>query len=813
MGTLWQDIKYGVRVLARNPGFSLIVVALVAVGVGASTTVFSILNPLLIRPLAYEEPDRIVCVQPRNKEGDDRNVSYPDYLDWRREAMSFDELSCYAFRDRPVSFAAHEPPEECCVGFVSDNFFRIFPVRPVVGRFFSPADDRPSAAPVAVISHTLWRRHLGADPDVIGRFIFVDDLGYNIIGVLPPAFRFFPYAVEESADVWVAMARTMAESSRGDRSRAVLGRLKAGRSIQEAQAEMDTLCARLAAEYPASNAGMSATITRLHDFMRRLIGQALGQGTSVLMGTVLLVFLVACANAAGLMFARGVTREREMALRSALGGTRLRLMRLVLAENVVLAVLGGGLGVLGAAWIIQLLMETGLLPSERFPVGFFHPDWRVLGFALVLSFLTVPLCGLIPSICCSGVGLARMLAAGGRSVLGSRGRNAAHTGLLAAQVALTIVLLTAAGLMIRSLLNVVTADRGFNSENVLVMNLRLVGDRYAGDESKFAFHRQLLDQLGATPGVERAGLTWPLLTGWSWYFYAEGEPVSLPDEEGALATYKAVSPGYFETMGIRLLRGRFFDERDYRGSQPVVIVDETLAKRCWPGGNAIGRRIQYARNPDPNLPWYEIVGVVAHVRNEVEADARMQVYKALFQGDSARVSIVLRTRSDPTDLVAAVKNAVGRIDRRQLVWGARTLKDEFWYRSLVRRFVTSLLIAFAGIGLLLSAAGIYAITRYSVSRRTQELGIRMALGANANDVLGLVLRKGLMPVLMGTGIGLVGAVATARVLSSLLFDVGPWDPATYATVSLLLSGIALFACYLPARQAARIDPMTALRYD
>ena len=807
MGTLWQDIRFGVRMLSRSPEFSAMVVVLMAVGVGASTTVFSILNPVLLKPLPYVEPDRIVCVQGRSKDGQPRAVSHPDYQDWRRLATSFDELACVMFRDRPASITADEPPEACCLGFVSDNFFRVFGVRPVAGRFFSPEEDRPGAARVAVLGHAFWQRHFAADPNAIGKPLLLDSVSHTIVGVTPSGFDYLPYGAD-STDAWVAVAPAMGEGGRGNRVLEVLGKVKTGVSPERAQAEMAGLCSRLAAKYPSDNAATSIGVTRLHDAM---MGQVDHIGV-IMMGTVLMVFLVACANVAGLMFARGVTREREMALRSALGGTRLRLMRLMLLENILLAVVGGALGVVGAAWAIQLLLGTGVLPAGQFPAGFFHPDRRALGFAVALSVLAVPGCGLLPSLGCSGASLAHTLAAGSRSVFGSRARNATHAGLVAVQAALTIVLLVAAGLMIRSLVNLVTGDRGFDSRNVLTMDLQLTGTRYGSRESRLAFHQQLLDRLGALPGVEKAALTWPLFGGWYWHFQVEGEPVASPGQEGMTAAHKAVSPGYFEAMKIQLLRGRLFEERDGLASQPVVVVDQTLAVHCWPEGDWIGRQLK-TDTGDPNALWAEVIGVVRHVKNRGNAGPQMQIYQPLLQESLPRVCVVLRAARDPASLVADVKSAVHQMDRQQLIADARTLDDYLWFDTLIERFVASLLAAFAGVALLLSATGIYAITRYSISRRAQEFGIRMALGASRNDVLALVLRKGLMPVFIGAGIGLVGTIAVARLLTSLLYQLSPWDPATYAAVSLLLVGVALLAGYLPARRAARIDPMEALRYE
>jgi putative ABC transport system permease protein len=790
--------------LARSPGYGVVVVVLLAVGVGASTTVFSILNPILLRPLPYEEPERIVRVEGRSREGHLWAVSHADYLDWRRQASSFDELGCVAFRDRPASITAEEPPEEICLGFVSDNFLQVFGVQPVVGRFLSPADDQPGAARVVVLGHTLWQRRFAADPNVLGRSILLDSVSHTIIGVTPAGFDYYPFGADRT-DAWVPVMPTMSGGGRGNRILGTVGKMKAGVRLEQAQAEMEAISERLAAEYPADNALMSASVTRLRDSMTSQIGHI----PVILMGTVLMVLLVACANVAGLMFARGVTREREMALRAALGGTRLRLMRLLLLENMVLALVGGALGVFGATWAIQLLLGTGVLPAAQFPEGFFRPDWRVLGFALVLSVLTVPVCSLIPSLSCSGVSLARMLAAGGRSALGSR---SSHAALLAAQAALTVVLLVAAGLMARSLANLVAADRGFDPRNVLTMSLQLTGEPYSSQESRLAFHQQLLERLETLPGVEQVALTWPLFRGWTWRFQVEGEPPALPNQKKTSAAYKAVSPAYFEAMRISLLQGRFFGEQDRLAAPPVVIVDQSLAARFWPDGDWIGRRLKTSPG-DPNALWAEVVGVVAHVNNEAKAGPQMQIYQPLFQKVLSRASVVLRTTRDPLKSVAAVKDVVHQMDRKQLISNARTLDDYLWFDTLMERFIASLLAAFAAFALLLSATGIYAVTRYSISRRTQELGIRMALGASRNDVLKLVLRKGLTPVFVGAGVGLAGAIAVARVLSSLLYQLSPWDPLTYVAVSLLIIGVGLLAGYLPAQRAARIDPMEALRYE
>lgn len=780
-----------------------------AIGVGANATIFILLNALLIRPLPYEDPDRIVYLRGRNEKGQVRNVSYPDYLDWRRQAVSFNELGCYAFRKRPATIISGEPPEQCSVGFVSDNFFRILAAQPIVGRFFSEEDNQPLSPPVAVISHVFWRRHFATDPGLIGKSIILDGLNHTVVGVTSPNFRFPPYGGGSAADIWVTAGRAMSDSARTNRNLHGLARLEAGTGIQRAQAEMETICDNLAAEYPTSNAHMSVTMKRLHDEMTGGIRRIF----FILMGTVLMVFVVACLNVAGLMFARSITRRREMALRSALGAARLRLMRLMLTENIILTLLGGCLGMLGATVAIKLLLGTGILPAMAFAEGFFNLDWHALGFALTLSIVAAPVCGLIPLICNTRANLASALSAGGRSIMGSRIRNTAYAGLVATQAALTILLLIAAGLMVRSLVNLVTADKGLNSRNVLVMDLRLTGERYASKESKAAFYQQLLDQLGSTTGIEQAGLTWPLFGGSLWYFHVEGQGIPSAGQEGTLATYKAVSPEYFEALEIRLLKGRFFSEKDYIGSPSVVIVDEILARHYWPDENWIGRRIKTGQASDPNSQWAQVVGVVGHVKNNIKSDSQMQIYQPLFQKSLPGALVILRTKSDPMAYIAAVKNAAYRLDRLQLVSDARTLDEEVWNRAIVHRLISSLLVVFAGIALFMSAVGIYAVTRYTVSCRTQEIGIRMALGAKPAEIVQLVFRGGLTPVFTGVAIGLIGTLAVARILPSILFDVSPWDPVTYTVVSLLLVGVAFLACYLPARGVLKIDPMTALRYE
>jgi len=795
--------------LARNPSFSLFVTALVAIGVGVNTTVFAVLSAYLLRPLPYERSDEIVIVQGRDREGNVYNASHADYRDWQRVAASFEELSCYGLRDQTVKVTADNPFDRCGVAFVSGNFFRMFHARPAIGRLLSEEDDHAAAIPTVVLSHNFWQHYFGSDSNVIGRSILLNGVSHVIVGATHPTFQFPPYGGWAKADVWVATDPAMYGTGRENPEwYFAIGRLRKGVSIQQAQADMEAVSAGLLKKDPSRKLS-SATVTRLHDWMT-------GSGSTwqvfyVMMGTVLLVFIVTCANVAGLVFARGVARGHEIAIRSALGASRLGLIRLMLVENLALALLGGSLGVLGAMWTIQLLAQTDMFLATRIPADFLRPDWRVFVFALALSTLAVPIFGLFPSVSCSGMRLARATTAASRTVLGSRRRNVLHSGLLGAQVAVTIVLLVTAALMMRSLVKMVTDDLGFNPKNILVMDFELTDQKYSSPDSAVSFYRQLLGRLRAVPGIEKAGIDGGK---GSTALCVEGEPAPPPDRT-VMADYRTVSPGYFETMQIPLLRGRRFDERDQIGSGPVVIVDQTLAERYWPDANPIGKRIQLRRSANPNVPWFEIIGIVGHVKGSgIKENWRMQVYRPLLQKASHPWgSIVIRTVADPKDFITTVRSAVYQIDHEQLVCDPRTMEDILWWRFITNRAITSFLTVFAGIALCLSAAGIYAITRYSVSRRTQEFGLRMALGASRSSVLRLVLRKSLIPVQVGAGIGLVGTVAVAQVLSSLLYQISPWDPLTYVAVCVLLAGVAVLASYLPARRAAKIDPMGALRYE
>jgi len=801
METLWQDIRHGFRLLFRNPGYSLLIVLLVAVGVGGSTAVFSIVNAFLIRPLPYREPDQIVFLCQRTTQGEATGVSYLNYLDWRREAQSFEELGCYAFNSVPADVPGGDLPEMCTAGFVSAGFFRVLGVTPRLGRLLSEQDDVSSPTPVTMISHGFWQRHFAADPNVIGKSIRMAGYAVTVVGVMPPGFRYPAYG-HEVVDFWfpVGIIADQLQDRASSPNMFALGRLKRGTGLAQARAEMDAISVHLAAQYPSANGNMRAEVESLST----QTVQGKQRAFAFMLAAVVFVFLVTCVNVAGLLFARGVTREREMAVRSALGGARLALVRQMIVENALPAAIGGLIGVLAAAGAIRLLAQTDMIASMRLPEGFFRLDGRVVGFALAITVLSVALFSLLPCLLNSRIAPARVLGSEGRSVFGSRGRHVVHASLIGTEVALTVVLLVAAGLMVRSFVNVVTADPGFDARNALTARVALGGD--------LEKCRELLDRTRTIPGVEKVALSFPLFAGWKWYACAEGAPVAPADQLPVL--YKVVSPGYFETMGIRLLQGRTFNEEDRAGSKLVVVVDETLARHYWPQADAIGRRIQHGKSPDPNEPWFEIVGVVAHVKNDgIEGGSAMEVYRPLFQRPSSTPTLIVRTEGDPGRFAAAVKDIVRQIEPRFPLMDVQTLEQIQSRYTVTRRMITFFLAIFAGAALFLSTVGIYAVTRYVVSRRTQEFGIRVALGADAADILRLVLGGALSPVLIGAAAGLAGTIVVARVLSSLLFRLSPWDPLTYGAAALLLISVALLASYLPARRAARIDPMAARRYE
>ncbi|HYY97748.1 MAG TPA: ABC transporter permease [Pyrinomonadaceae bacterium] len=808
LGDFWQDLRYGLRALRKHPGFTAVAVTALALGIGANTAIFSVVNTVLLRPLPYKDPDRLVMVWE-----DDTKHGYPrdtpaaaNYVDWREQNGVFEGMAALA--DQSFNLTGMGDPERLEGKRASANLFNILGVEPLLGRGFLPEDDQPGAGRVVVLSHGLWQRRFGADPKVIGRALELNGQSYTVVGVMPPSFQ-FPSPEDE---LWVPIAFTQQEAaSRGRHYLNVVARMKPGVSVEQAQAEMSTIAARLQQQYPDYNTELGAVVVPLHEQVVGDIRPAL----LVLLGAVGFVLLVACANVANLLLARAAARQKEIALRVALGASRARLVRQFLTESVLLAALGGVVGLLLALWGVNLL--KAFIPDSISQVKAIAVDAKVLGFTLLVSLLTGLIFGLAPATQSSNFNLNETLKEGGRDTAsGSRGKRIRSL-LVVAEVAVSLVLLIGAGLLINSFLRLRSVEPGFKPGNLLTMGVELSEQKYPDLARRTAFYDDLISRVEALPGVRSASVTnWiPLVSqGDSVGVSVDGLPDPGPGKKPIVVT-RIVGPHYFKTMGIQLVRGRDFDERQDRVDAPaVVVVSEATARRFWPGEDPVGKRITPGTPTTPE-DWCQVIGVVKDVRQfDLAAEPRPQMYLNYPQADFfAPRHLVVSTSVDPLGLAGAVRKAVWEIDRDQPVSNVRTMEDVLSESLARQRFSMLLLGVFAGLALVLAAVGLYGVMSYTVAQRTREIGVRMALGAQTGHVLRLVVAQGLKLALVGVALGLVAAFMLTRVMSSLLFGVSPTDPATLAVISLVLVGVALLASYIPARRATKVDPLVALRHE
>jgi putative ABC transport system permease protein len=805
--TVIQDVRFGVRMMIKNPTFTVVAVIALALGIGANSAIFSVVNTVLLRPLPYKDPDRLVMVWE-----DDSRHGYPrdtpaaaNYIDWRDQNRVFEGMA--AMTDQSFNLTGSGEPERIDGQRVSANLFPLLGVEPQLGRAFVPEEDQPGANHVVILSHGLWQRRFGSDAGIIGKSLTLNGDSHTVVGVMPPQLR-FPSPEDE---LWVPVAFAPREAAnRGRHYLNVVARLKPGVTLQQAQAEMSAIAARLQQQYPEQNAELGAAVVPLHE-------QAVGDikpALLVLLGAVGFVLLIACANVANLLLARAAVRQKEIATRVALGASRLRLVRQFLTESVLLAALGGGVGLLLSAWGVRLL--KAFIPQDISQVKSITLDARVLGFTLLISLLTGLIFGLAPALQASALNLNETLKEGGRdSAAGSRG-NRIRGLLVVAEVAVSLVLLVGAGLLINSFLRLRSVDPGFRSDNLLTMSIVLPQLKYPDHARRAAFYDDLLNRVEALPGVKSAAVTSqiPLLRqGDSIGITIEGRPEPSPGQKNIVVT-RVVSPHYFQTMGIPLLRGRQFAEQDKADSPGVAVVSEAMARRYWPGEDPMGKRICPGKPESPE-DWITIVGVVKDVRQfELNADPKPQMYLSYAQaGFFAPRHLVVGTGGAPRSLASSVRATVWGIDRDQPVSDITTMEDVLSDSVARQRFSMLLLGVFAALALVLAAVGLYGVMSYSVAQRKHEIGIRMALGAQTADVLKLVIGQGLKLVSVGVGIGLAAALVLTRVMSSLLFGVSATDPATFATISLVLLGAGALASYLPARRATKVDPMIALRYE
>ncbi|MFY9554983.1 MAG: ABC transporter permease [Blastocatellia bacterium] len=809
METLIQDLRYGARMLARKPGFTVAALIALALGIGANTAIFSVVNAILLRPLPYNAPDRIVAFWEDNVANDIKreSTSGPNFTDWKAQAESFEAMAAF-YRSTSILSGDGEP-ERLLGCTVTDGFFSVLKVEPALGRIFLPDEFGPGKNRVVILSDGMWRRRFGGDHNILGKSLTLSGDPYTVVGVMPAHFRNPRPEDRKPTELWMPVSRDIAKMGRRSDFLSIIARLKPDVSIEQARAEMNTIVGRLEQQYTEQNIGWSVVIVPLHE---RFVGDV-KLAIYVLLGAVCFLLLIACANVANLLLARAASREREIAIRTALGAGRRRLVQQLLTESVALAMAGGVLGLLLALWGVGLLTSLG--PESIPRINDVSLDKRVLAFTLIVSLLSGTVFGLAPAMHASKTNLNDALKEGGRSGAESAGGRRARSVLAVAEIALSFVLLIGAGLMIKSFLKLQQVSPGFNPNRVLTMDLLLPSSKYPdGTPVVAAFYKQLLEQVSSLPAVESAGTidALPLARGPSVLsFVVEGRPLPPPDKVVDAETLIA-SPGYFRVLGIPLIKGRLFAEQDGEKTQGVTVINSTMARRYWPDEEPLGKRVTLG---DPQQgPWLTIVGIAGDVhQSAMEAEPYPQMYLAFAQAQRRSMSLVVRTSVDPLTLVPAVRSQIWAIDKDQPLYNVRTM-DQILSESVARpRFNTLLIAIFAAIAIVLAAVGIYSVMSYSVTQRTHEIGVRLALGAQAGEVLALVIRQGMTVALLGVGLGVAAAYALTRLMSSLLFNVTATDPFIFAAISVILAGVALGACSIPARRAMKVDPMVALRYE
>jgi predicted permease len=803
-----QDVRYGLRLLRRSPGFAAVAILTLALGIGANTAILSVVDAVLLKPLDYADADRLVVLLHKGR----NPVAPGNYLDWKARSRSFSSLG--AAENWSANLTSGDVPEKLSAMRMTADILPMLGVRPRLGRAFVPDDDAAGRDHVVLLADGLWRRRFAADPGVVGRTITLNGEPYTVLGVLPPGFQFAPFW-HTDAELWAPLDLRPRASSRESSSLRVFGRLKDGVSLETARQEIAAVTAALEHEFPGTN--QDVRVTGLRD---KVVGDV-RPALLVLLAAVGLVLLIACANVANMLLARASARRREIGLRAALGASRGRTVRQLLTESLVLAAAGGAAGVALGAWVLKLLLA--LAPESLPRLAEVRLDTRILLATFAVSLVTGVAFGLVPALQASSTRLQEALKDGGGSG-GAREGGRLRRAFVAAEFAIALVLLVGAGLMARSFVALQRIDPGFDPRGVVTMGVSVAGTRQAEPGRRQILYREILERFAAIPGVKAAGaINHVPIAGdiWGFPYTIEGRPKPAPGQ-APVAAYRAVLPGYFATMRLPILRGRDVASTDVAGAPGVVLVNEFLARRVWPGEDALGKRIA-VDGPDDAPVWLTVIGVVKNaVQNDWSAPADDEIYLAMPQRaglmsssgtHEAYATFVVRADGDPAALVPALRAAVWQLDRTLPISAVLTMPDVVAHANARPRFQMLLLAVFAGVAALLAAVGVYGVMSYVVSRRAREIGVRMALGARPRDVIGLVVGQGMAMATAGAAAGLVAAFFASRLMSGILYGVPASDPLTYGTVAALLLVIGLFASYLPARRAARLDPMAALRAD
>lgn len=821
MQTIWQDVHYGARMLLKNPGITFVVILALALGIGANTAIFSVVNAVLLRPLPYDQSDRLVSLAETSKTMDEISISYPNFSDWRSQNQVFEKVG--VFNRESYNLTGGGDPERILAAQISADLFSALRVQAAMGRLFTNEEDKPGATPVVVLSHGLWQRRFGGQSNILNQQLTFNNKSYTVIGVMPQNFQ-YPSRVE----MWVPVGQLAGDPNwqqRGNHPGLYgVARLKPGVTFAQAKAELDNIAANLEKQYPDSNSGNGIHLQPMLEVYVRDVRPTLW----VLFAAVGFVLLIACANIANLLLARASARQKEMAIRSAMGAGRWRIARQLLTESILLSLIGGTLGLLIAYWGIQLILyiSPNAIPRSRE----INLDWRVLAFTLGIAFLTGILFGLVPALQAGVVDANETLKETGRGVTG---RHWLRSSLVVVEVATTLILLIGAGLMIRSFNRLQQVNPGFSYEHLSSFTLSLPQKKYTNEDQRGQFFARLTESIRGLPGVEASAVASGLplgQNGWQTSFIVDGRPIP-PRAETPLMEACLVSSDYFRTMNIPLRSGRYFNEHDNRawlagrdlskldeGQQlvmgaNVIIIDEQFARRYWPDEDAVGKRIKLGIDAD--APVLTVVGVVGRVKMEAlnQDSKRVQGYFAFAQMPFSGMTVITRATTDPNQLIGAMRQQVKVLDPDQPIYNVRTMSEIRSDSVAPERLNLTLLSIFAGIALVLAVVGIYGVMSYSVTQRTHEIGIRMAIGAQPRDVFKMVLGQGMMLALIGVAVGLVGAFGLTRLMATMLFGVEPTDPVTFAAIAVLLTCVAMVACYLPGRRATKVDPVVSLRYE